>query len=59
MILFQNRDEYQERIEKLKKFLEEEGGAKYSADVQLVQYFALPYVATPGKHPVFKELVQV
>ncbi|EFO23439.1 hypothetical protein LOAG_05042 [Loa loa] len=38
--------------------LEDKGGTKYSSDVQLVQYFALPYVAEPEKHPVFKELIQ-
>uniref|UniRef100_A0A158Q901 LisH domain-containing protein ARMC9 n=1 Tax=Elaeophora elaphi TaxID=1147741 RepID=A0A158Q901_9BILA len=55
---FQNKEEYRKRIEGLKKLLEDEGGNRYSTDVQLVQYFALPFVAEPEKHPVFRELFQ-
>ncbi|CAG9530005.1 unnamed protein product [Cercopithifilaria johnstoni] len=54
----QNKEEYRKRIEGLKKLLEDEDGKKYSDDVQLVQYFALPYVAEPEKHSVFRELFQ-
>nr|CTP81525.1 Bm4609 [Brugia malayi] len=53
-----DKEEYRKRIEGLKKLLEDENGIRYSADVQLVQYFALPYVVEPEKHPVFKELAQ-
>ncbi|VDM92099.1 unnamed protein product, partial [Litomosoides sigmodontis] len=53
-----NKEEYWRRIEGLKKLLQGEGGNRYSNDVQLVQYFALPYVIEPEKHPVFRELFQ-
>uniref|UniRef100_A0A914RU94 ARMC9 CTLH-like domain-containing protein n=1 Tax=Parascaris equorum TaxID=6256 RepID=A0A914RU94_PAREQ len=53
------KNEYRERIADLKSYLEEGAGSKLSGTPELVQYFALPYVKEPGKHPVFKELVQV
>ncbi|VDK46821.1 unnamed protein product [Anisakis simplex] len=52
------RNEYREKIVDLKNYLEEGAGSKLSDTPELVQYFALPYVNEPGKHPVFKELVQ-
>uniref|UniRef100_A0A915BX57 LisH domain-containing protein n=1 Tax=Parascaris univalens TaxID=6257 RepID=A0A915BX57_PARUN len=52
------KNEYRERIADLKSYLEEGAGSKLSGTPELVQYFALPYVKEPGKHPVFKELVQ-
>ncbi|VDM24797.1 unnamed protein product [Toxocara canis] len=52
------KSEYREKIADLKSYLEEGAGSKLSDTPELVQYFALPYVNEPGKHPVFKELVQ-
>lgn len=59
MKIFQNKEEYWKRIEGLKRLLEDDGSNRYSNDVQLVQYFALPYVAEPEKHPIFREIFQV
>ncbi|MCP9263644.1 hypothetical protein DINM_007031 [Dirofilaria immitis] len=53
-----NKEEYRKRIDGLKKLFDNQGGIKYSTDVQLVQYFALPYVVEPEKHPVFRELIE-
>lgn len=43
----------------LKSYLEEGAGAHFASNPELVQYFALPYVNDPHKHPIFKEVLQV
>ncbi|VDN60446.1 unnamed protein product [Dracunculus medinensis] len=53
------KNEYRERLVELKKYLEEGQGSKLSGNTELVQYFALPYVNEPSRHPLYKQLLQV
>ncbi|KAK0394672.1 hypothetical protein QR680_000867 [Steinernema hermaphroditum] len=53
-----DRGQYKDRLAVLKTFLEEGNGATMSDNPELVQYFALPYVSDPFKHPVFREVLQ-
>uniref|UniRef100_A0AC35FM99 LisH domain-containing protein n=1 Tax=Panagrolaimus sp. PS1159 TaxID=55785 RepID=A0AC35FM99_9BILA len=52
-----DRNEYRERVQELKTYLEEGNGARMAKNTELLPYFALPYVSDPMKHPVFKELL--
>ncbi|TMS34578.1 hypothetical protein L596_002140 [Steinernema carpocapsae] len=53
-----DRAMYKDRLAVLKTYLEEGRGSTLSDTPELVQYFALPYVSDPFKHPVFKEILQ-
>ncbi|CAD5215269.1 unnamed protein product [Bursaphelenchus xylophilus] len=53
-----DKNDYKERIQELKEYLELGKGTQLSGNAELVQYFALPYANDPKQHPVFKELLQ-
>lgn len=54
-----DRNEYKSTLGELKAYLEEGQGSRLAVHIDLVPYFALPYVQDLQKHPVFKELLQV